>query len=268
MYGVDRDDPYCIHTVEQLMDVIDEIGFLPLFKNEIPGFSVEERTVPDYWWSGDQERDPWQWREEIARSRRIAYGKFFNKKAGFISMKWLPVFVNYRRDGYDFDSLWEDGKASQRAKKIMDLFVLEEEELTFYEKQMDRCVLSACEKQMEKAEPSGKALELYSPEIKKKAGFVSGGEKNFDGTLTDLQMQLYLCPADFRQRLNKSGSPYGWPVAVYGTPEHLYGYDLVRSAYFEKPEVSGKKIYEYMKERYPVAADKDIRKVLNLKNLK
>ena len=64
MYGVDRDDPCCIHTVEQLMDVIDEIGFLPLFKNEIPGFSVEERTVPDYWWSGDQERDPWQWREE------------------------------------------------------------------------------------------------------------------------------------------------------------------------------------------------------------
>jgi chromosome segregation ATPase len=66
-------------------------------------------------------------------------------------MKWLPVFVNYRRDGYDFDSLWEDGKAGQRAKKIMDLFILEESELTFYEKQMDRCVLSVCEKQMEKA---------------------------------------------------------------------------------------------------------------------
>ena len=255
MYGVDRDDPCCIHTVEQLMDVIDEIGFLPLFKNEIPGFSVEERTVPDYWWSGDQEHDPWQWREVIARSGKIAYGKFFNKKAGFISMKWLPTFVNYRRDGYDFDSLWEDGKASLRAKKIMDLFILEED-LTSYEKQMDSC------------ESLAKALEMYSPEIKKKAGFGSGGEKNFDGTLTELQMQLYLCPADFRQRINKGGSPYGWPVAVYGTPEHLYGYDLVRSAYCEKPEVSGKKIYDYMKERYPVAADKDIRKVLNLKNLK
>lgn len=40
----------------------NESGFLPLFKNGIPGFSLEERTVPDYWWSGDEERDPWEWR--------------------------------------------------------------------------------------------------------------------------------------------------------------------------------------------------------------
>lgn len=51
MYGVDKDDPYCIHTVEQLIEYIDEIGFIPLFKNEIPGFSVEERTAADYWWT-------------------------------------------------------------------------------------------------------------------------------------------------------------------------------------------------------------------------
>ena len=54
------------------IDYINEIGFLPLFKNEIPGFSVEERTVPHYWWSGDQERDPWEWREIIARSGKVA----------------------------------------------------------------------------------------------------------------------------------------------------------------------------------------------------
>ena len=29
---------------------------------------------------------------------------------GFISKKWLPVFANYRRDGYDFDALYEDGE--------------------------------------------------------------------------------------------------------------------------------------------------------------
>ena len=127
MYGVDEDDPYCIHTVEQLIEYIKEIGFLPLFKNEIPGFSVEERTVPHYWWSGDQERDPWEWREIIARSGKVAYGKFFNKKAGFISLEWLPYFANLRRDGYDFDALWDDEKASIRQKKIMDLFEKNEE---------------------------------------------------------------------------------------------------------------------------------------------
>lgn len=68
------------------------------------------------------EHDPWEWRIDIAKSKRVAYGKFFDKKAGFISLEWLPYFVNYRRDGYDFDSLYEDGKASRRAYKIMDLF--------------------------------------------------------------------------------------------------------------------------------------------------
>ena len=109
MYGVDWDDPECIHTVEEATIYINEVGFLPLLKNEIPGFSLEERTVPEYWWCDDSEKDPWMWRTIIARKHDIVYGKFFDKKAGFISRQWLPVYANYRRDGYDFDALYEDG---------------------------------------------------------------------------------------------------------------------------------------------------------------
>ena len=148
--------------------------FLPLFKNEIPGFSLEERTVPEYWWSDDPEVDPWKWREIIARSGRVAYGKFFDRKAGFISKEWLPCFVNYRRDGYDFDALWEDGKASARQKKIMDLFAEEFED-----------------------------EEYFSNELKQKAGFSKDGDKGFEGIITGLQMQTYLCVHDFRQRRNR-----------------------------------------------------------------
>ena len=108
MYGVDWDDPECIHTVEEATEYINRIGFLPLFKNDIPGFSLEERTVPEYWWCDDVDKDPWLWRTVIARGKDIVYSKFFDKKAGFISKKWLPVFANYRRDGYDFDALYED----------------------------------------------------------------------------------------------------------------------------------------------------------------
>ena len=57
-----------------------------------------------------------------ARSGKVAYGKFFNKKAGFISLEWFPWFANFRRDGYDFDARWEDGLAGYRNKKIMDIF--------------------------------------------------------------------------------------------------------------------------------------------------
>mgnify|MGYP000264318350 CR=1 FL=1 len=85
--------------------------FCLCFKNEIEGFSLEEWTAPEYWWCDDEQYDPWLWRAVIARQHDIIYGKVFGKKAGFISRKWVPAFANYRRDGYDFDALYEDGKA-------------------------------------------------------------------------------------------------------------------------------------------------------------
>ena len=102
MRGLDWDDPSRIQTWEELIEWINEVGFLPLFKNEVDGFSAEENTSDLYWWSGDEEQDPWEWRQLIARSGKVAYGKFFGGKAGFISRTWFPHFANWRRDGYDF----------------------------------------------------------------------------------------------------------------------------------------------------------------------
>ena len=233
IYGVDWDDPECIHTVDEAIEYINSIGFLPLFRNEIPGFSLEERTCAQVWWSGDAERDPWEWREIIARGGDLAYGKFFDKKAGFISKEWLPYFANYRRDGYDFDALWDDEKASLKQKKIMDLFMDEDSE-----------------------------EEFHSNDLKQKAGFGKDGDKGFEGVITGLQMQTYLCCRDFRQRKNKKGEAYGWPIAVYSMPEHIFGYELVTSAYSESATDSGKRIAKRIMDKYPIATADQIRKLL------
>ena len=127
MHGISGTDPLCIHTPEELIQTVDAIGFLPLFRNSVPGFSVEERTQAAGWWTGDERADPWEWRRVLADSGKVAYGKFFDRKAGFVSLEWLPDFINWRRNGYDFDALWEDEKASYRQKKIMDLFANGEE---------------------------------------------------------------------------------------------------------------------------------------------
>ena len=81
IHGVTWDDPKCIHDVDEAVEYINRVGFLPLFKNEIPGFSLEERTVAEYWWSDDPVRDPWRWRIAIAKRHDVLYGKFFAKKA-------------------------------------------------------------------------------------------------------------------------------------------------------------------------------------------
>ncbi|SFR85439.1 hypothetical protein [[Clostridium] aminophilum] len=230
MHGVKWDDPQCLHMVQDAINYINEIGFLPLFKNDIPGFSLEEQTVPEYWWSGDPEVDPWEWREQIAKSGEVAYGKFFEKKAGFISKEWLPYFANFRRNGYDFDALWDDEKASRKQKKIMDLFENED--------------------------------EIYSNEIKARAGFGKDGEKGFEGTLTDLQMRTYLIVREFRQRVNRKGGFYGWPIAIYAKPESVWGYDHVTSRYCEEPAESGKAILQHIIELYPDADERLTRKLI------
>ena len=233
MYGVKWDDPECIHTVEEAIAYINEVGFLPLFKNDIPGFSMEERTTPEYWWCDIPEKDPWLWRAIIAGKHDIVYGKFFDKKAGFISKKWLPVFANYRRDGYDFDALYEDGKAPLKHKRIMENFMEGNED-----------------------------TEIFSSELKKLAGFGKDGYKGFEGAVTGLMMQTYLCNCDFKKRVNKKGAEYGWDVAVYSSPEHLFGYDYMTSHYKDDPQESWRQLVEQMHEIYQIATDGQIRKLL------
>ena len=57
MYGLDRDDPNCVHSPKDVIKLVNQIGFLPLFGNEIDGFSLEEHTIPEDWFSGDEEID-------------------------------------------------------------------------------------------------------------------------------------------------------------------------------------------------------------------
>ena len=107
--------------------------------------------------------------------------------------------------------------------------------------------------------------EYYSNELKKKAGFGKGGEKGFEGTITGLQMQMYMCVRDFRQRKNKKGESYGWPLAVYTVPEHLWGYDYVTSAYKEDSDESARRIANHIMEVYPIATNEQIKNVIGLK---
>lgn len=54
MYGMERDNSYRIHSHRELINWINEIGFLPLFKNGIEGFSAEEHTSNLFWWTGSR----------------------------------------------------------------------------------------------------------------------------------------------------------------------------------------------------------------------
>lgn len=233
MKGCRRTDAECLHSPEDLLDLIREIGFLPLFSNDIPGFSVEERTPAEDWWAGNPAADPWAWRELLALNAYIAYGKFFDKKAGFVSKEWFPRFANYRRDGYDYEGMYEDGRMTSRCKRILDVLELNED---------------------------AEGLGLMSFEIRRRAAL----EKGFEGAMTDLQMKTFLIMSDFRQKRNRRGEAYGWFTAEMMTPETKWGYDAVNSC-SESPEASWDAITAQIRKHFPKAGDREIRKILGIR---
>lgn len=233
LQGCRRNDPSRFRTVEDVVDRIHEVGFLPLFATAIPGFSVEEHTWAPDWWSDDPARDPWAWRMEIAARDDIAYGKFFDRKAGFISLPWFPIFANDRRNGYDYEGLYEDGKLNARAKRILDTLELNEDAV---------------------------GLEMMSGELRKKAAV----EKGFDHVLIDLQMQSFLLISRFQQKRNRQGIEYGWHLPCFMTPETKWGYEAVNGI-SEKPDQSRKWIEEQIRQFYPSAGEKELRKVIGFR---
>ena len=229
MDGLEWDNPLRIRSWQELINWVNEVGFLPFFKNNVRSFSAEEHVHTWSWWTGDPEQDPWEWREIIARSHQVAYGKFFDKKAGFVSLEWLPYFVNYRRDGYDFDAKWEDGLVNSREKAVMDLLTGRDADgdMTFPD------------------------IRILSTELKKKAGFGKEGAKNYSGIITGLQMQMYLVITDFVRRRNKGGAEYGMAVSIMQPPEAIWGYETVTGAYDEEPASSWERIVSRVKECFP-----------------
>ena len=78
MLECSEDDPDLLRTPNDLIYLVHRLGFLPLFSNSVPGFSVEEHTLAENWWTGDAASDPWEWRHILAGSDELVYGKFFN----------------------------------------------------------------------------------------------------------------------------------------------------------------------------------------------
>jgi len=62
-----------IHRPEALEALVLKLGFLPFFKNEIPGFSIEEYTPRSLWFS-DHDDGPWEWKGPVILNGNCAYG--------------------------------------------------------------------------------------------------------------------------------------------------------------------------------------------------
>lgn len=192
---------------------------MPFFQNEIQGFSIDEAT-PTEVWESHLGLGPWLWRDEIAREKQCAYGKFFNKKTGCISTEWFSHFANYRRDGYDFDARYDDGLIRHEDKLIYDLI-----------------------------ECRG---PLSAKELKRELGVDPKKTSNFDGRMARLQMMTYIVPVEFIFAVDENGEKkYSYGTTIFDLPERWLGEDVCRKEYRTDPKESFEKCVNQLIQSRP-----------------
>ena len=127
-----------IRSFDEMMQVVQDEGFLPISRNEIPGFSLEERTMKEGWKTGKKEIDPSLWVERAIRGGDVAFGHFFVQGVGFVSEELFPYLVAYQRGNKDFADRSFDRDSI--AGKVMELFG-EQGEMPSYTKGEARVIL-------------------------------------------------------------------------------------------------------------------------------
>lgn len=185
-----------IDSIDDMEKAALQWGLLPFFRNDIRGLSIQEMAVPGALF-GDEE-GCWEWKGPVIQRMTTAYGKFFNRKAGFVSLELLPDFVNYRRWRYPVAEGSVDGMVLDIIRANEGLTSTELKKLIFGSKNAKRELgeLPALD-----ASSTGKT------------------NKSLEGPLQRLQMGAHLLIADFQYKLTRRGEPYGWGVALYSTPE-------------------------------------------------
>lgn len=206
-----------ISSPGQLIETVELLGFLPFFHNHIPGFSIQEMVEPRLWFS-DTEPGPWDWKDEVIASGRVAYGKFFRGKAGYVSLEMLPDFLNYRRDAYGV-SRTAPANAGFSEQDVLQIIEVNEQLLSRDLKQM----LGVGKRRKRRA---GDLVDLSGVE----ALPTGVGRAVVDKMLANLQMASRVLISGFEYAVSKRGETYGWGLARYSTPESLFGSAICTAA--------------------------------------
>ena len=216
-----------IHSCAQLITYVKQIGFLPLLDSGIYGFSAENVVdsdcryviLPDGGWDWPL----WKWKGPAVTDGGLVYGKFFNKKAGFISREWWPDFYNYRRSRHPIP---EEGTIEDSILNIL--------------------------------RENG---SLITRELRAACGFTGPKMRSkFDGYITRLQMGCHIVTEDFVYPRDRHNREYGWGWSLLTTPEQLYGRDACHCE--RTPEQSLERLWAQFRKIVPEATDAQMKRLI------
>ena len=228
-------EQYEISSCPQLIERIQQLGFLPLLECSVPGYCAEEMMADECHYvqfdDGSWEWPLWYWKGPAITDGNCVYGKFFGGKAGFISREWWPDFYNYRRSVYPQP---ERGSVEEAI-----LLTLQEQGSA-----IARDLRAAC--------------GMTGPKMRSR----------FDAYVNKLQTGCYIVTEDFVYPRDKHGKEYGFGWQLLNTPENLFGREAC-TAYADEthtavrtPEASHERILAHLRRILPDATDKQLAKMI------
>ena len=218
-----------IDSAAALIELIQEIGFLPLLDSGIDGYCAEDIVDDDcrYVVFGDGGWDwpLWKWKGPVVNEGKCVYGKFFAKKAGFVSLDWWPDLYNYRR----------------AMSPALEPDSVEEMIITTLQEQGS----------------------MITRQLRKACGFTGPKMRSlFDGYITRLQMACRIVTQDFVYPRDKHGREYGWGWSLLTTPEMLYGREACECKH--TAEESYKRMCDHITTLLPHANSKHIERLIKV----
>lgn len=221
-----------LHSAAELTEYINKVGILPLFRI-VPslGWSAEEVVDDDCQYvvlpDGGWECKLWDWKGDIIRESKCAYGKFFLGKAAFISKEWWPDFCNYRRSMHPYPA---EGSIEETIIETLKL--------------------------------NG---SMITRDLRKACGFTEPKMRSkFDNFITRLQMGGYLVTENFVYPHDRHGKQYGWGWSLLTTPEDLFGREACHTN--RTPEESRQRLMEHFKEVIPEGTEELFNRFLDKKS--
>ena len=231
---------YIINSKESLAEAVKKFGILPFFPNYVKGLSIEEMCAPGMLFGGNHDEGCWEWKGPVIRKRESAYGKFFQRKAGFISLEVLPDFLNYRRSLVPVKSGSTDEMLLEIIRENDSISSTELKQLIFGKHRRD--------------DPNSlPENEISLPIVTKR--------KSLETPLQRLQMGGWIIISDFEYKITKSGERYGWGVARYSTPEVTFP-EIMEKEITKSPAESLEIMVKELKKKISSAKTKSLLKLL------
>lgn len=230
-----------IDSPDTLEKAATQYGILPFFINSVKGLSVQELCAPGMLFGGNSDEGCWEWKGPVIKRKTCAYGKFFNRKAGFVSIDLLPDFLNYRRFTYPVKPFSTEEFLLEIIKENGDITSTELKNYIFG---------SSKNKKRQSDEPP--ILGDKDKPLKR---------KGLEAPLQRLQMGGWILISDFEYKTTKSGERYGWGVARYSTPEFFLQEKVILPQELS-PQDSLNKIISSVKKRNNLFSEKSLRSIL------